>query len=195
MMTPDIAKIIWAVGAVGWYVIRYPHDRRSKRTAVRHDKADLAERILMSISLTGLGIVPIAYVATDFGGFADYPFSPVQGWIGAVLFACSLYLFYRTHRDLGRNWSVTLRMREEHRLITNGVYAYVRHPMYTAFFLWALAQAFLLPNWIAGPAGFVGFGTLYLFRVGREEKMMLETFGEEYRHYSARTKRLLPWIH
>ena len=162
---------------------------------MRHDKADFAERVLMTISLTGIGILPVAYVATDFGGFADYPFSPVQGWIGAVLFACALYLFYRTHRDLGRNWSVTLRMREEHRLITRGVYAYVRHPMYTAFFLWALAQAFLLPNWIAGPAGLVGFGTLYLFRVGREEKMMLETFGEEYRDYSARTKRLLPWIH
>jgi protein-S-isoprenylcysteine O-methyltransferase Ste14 len=203
-MTAAAAEIIWALCAVGWYVIRYPHERRSKRTAVSRDRADLTERLLMTISLTGLGILPGAYVAASLGkigeyggsgGFGDYPFWPAQGWIGAVLFAFSLYLFYRTHRDLGRNWSVTLKVRAEHRLITEGVYAYVRHPMYTAFFLWALAQLFLLPNFIAGAAGLVGFGTLYLFRVKREEEMMLETFGDEYRDYRARTKRLVPWIH
>ncbi|WP_436643011.1 protein-S-isoprenylcysteine O-methyltransferase [Microbaculum sp. FT89] len=194
-MTPDIAEIIWVVGAVGWYVIRYPHERRSRRTAVSRNSADRIELLLMTISATGLGVLPFVYVLFGFGGFADYGFSPAQGWIGAALFAGSLYLFYRTHRDLGRNWSVTLKMREAHRLITQGVYAYVRHPMYTAFFLWALAQAFLLPNWIAGLSGLVGFGTLYLFRIKREEAMMLETFGDDYRRYSERTKRLVPWIY
>lgn len=194
-MTATIAKIVWAVCAISWYVIRYPHERRSRKTAVTRDGLDRMELVLMIVSGTGLGIIPAAYVATDFGGFADYPFSPLQGWIGTALFAGSLYLFYRTHRDLGRNWSVTLKVREQHRLITEGVYAYIRHPMYTAFFLWGLAQAFLLANWIAGPAGLVGFGTLYLFRVSREEAMMREVFGEEYRLYSARTKRLVPWIY
>src|SRR2546430_6060986 len=51
-----------------------------------------------------------------------------------------------------------------------GVYRHVRHPMYAAFFLWAIAQALLLPNWIAGPAGLVGFGTLFGLRVRREER-------------------------
>lgn len=194
-MTPDIAEIIWVVGAVGWYVIRYPHERRSRRTAVSRDRADRIELLLMTISATGLGVVPFVYVLFGFGGVADYGFSPAQGWIGTALFAGSLYLFYRTHRDLGRNWSVTLKVREAHRLITQGVYAYVRHPMYTAFFLWALAQAFLLPNWIAGLSGLAGFGTLYLFRIKREEAMMLETFGDDYRRYSERTKRLVPWIY
>jgi protein-S-isoprenylcysteine O-methyltransferase Ste14 len=64
--------------------------------------------------------------------------------------------------------------------------------MYAAFFLWALAQALLLPNWIAGPAGIVGFGTLFFFRIGREERLMEETFGEDYRRYMARTGRIVP---
>jgi protein-S-isoprenylcysteine O-methyltransferase Ste14 len=64
--------------------------------------------------------------------------------------------------------------------------------MYTAFWLWALAQAVLLPNWMAGFSGIAGFGTLYLFRVGREEKMLLETFGDEYRGYMSRTRRIIP---
>jgi protein-S-isoprenylcysteine O-methyltransferase Ste14 len=50
----------------------------------------------------------------------------------------------------------------------------------------------LLPNWIAGLAGILGFGTLYLFRVGREEAMLLEAFGDEYRDYMRRTGRVIP---
>ena len=115
--------------------------------------------------------------------------------MGAALFAASLWLFHRTHKDLGRNWSVTLEVREQHALVTNGVYGRVRHPMYSAFWLWALAQVLLLPNWIAGPAGLVGFGTLFFLRVGREEALMAETFGDEYRRYMARTSRILPGIY
>ena len=66
--------------------------------------------------------------------------------------------------------------------------------MYSAFWLWAIAQALLLPNWVAGFAGLVGFGTLYFGRVAREERMMLQTFGDSYREYMARTGRVFPWI-
>jgi protein-S-isoprenylcysteine O-methyltransferase Ste14 len=53
----------------------------------------------------------------------------------------------------------------------------------------------LLPNWVAGLSGIVGFGLLYLLRVNREEQLMIDTFGEDYRSYMLRTKRLIPWIH
>jgi protein-S-isoprenylcysteine O-methyltransferase Ste14 len=61
--------------------------------------------------------------------------------------------------------------------------------------MWGLAQALLLQNWIAGPAGLIGFGLLYAFRVGREEAMMREAFGEAYAAYEARTRRIVPFIH
>ena len=66
--------------------------------------------------------------------------------------------------------------------------------MYTAFWLMAVGQALLLPNWIAGLAGSVGFGILYFLRVDREERIMLQTFGEEYRAYMERTKRIIPHL-
>jgi protein-S-isoprenylcysteine O-methyltransferase Ste14 len=55
--------------------------------------------------------------------------------------------------------------------------------MYSAFWLWAVAQALLLANWVAGFAGLIGFGTLFFGRVAREERMMTETFGDKYREY------------
>jgi protein-S-isoprenylcysteine O-methyltransferase Ste14 len=193
-MTPFIAKLVWWAGIVGWYVIRLPHERRSRKTPIAIRSERRRDQVLLAISFTGLFVIPVIYVATGEPRFADYPFQPALAWLGTAMFALSLALFYRTHRDLGRFWSVTLEIRETHQLITTGVYRYVRHPMYSAFFLWALAQALLLPNFVAGLAGLAGFGTLFAFRLPREERMMEERFGEAYRAYAARTSRIIPGI-
>jgi protein-S-isoprenylcysteine O-methyltransferase Ste14 len=193
-MTPLVAKIVWCVGVIGWFIIRYPHARRSKRIEKLRQSDQAREWVLMIVSATGLGIIPGVYVFTGLLRFADYPFRPWQAWVGSLLFLCSLWLFRRTHKDLGRNWSVTLEVRAKHSLITSGVYAKVRHPMYSAFWLWSLAQMMLLQNWIAGFAGVVGFGTLFFLRIGREERLMIETFGDDYRRYMARTWRVLPGL-
>jgi protein-S-isoprenylcysteine O-methyltransferase Ste14 len=105
-----------------------------------------------------------------------------------------LLLFYRSHADLGKNWSISLQIRNEHRLVTTGIYRFVRHPMYSSFFLLAVAQLMLLPNWFAGATGLIGVGMLYAFRIRQEERMMMERFGAEYRDYIAHTARLIPWL-
>jgi protein-S-isoprenylcysteine O-methyltransferase Ste14 len=194
-MTLLVAKIVWALGCVAWYVIRFPHARRSRKTAVVGRAAGVRDKVLLSISFTGLFIVPVIYVATSAPRFASYAFQPVLAVAGTLAFAAALYLFHRTHHDLGRSWSVTLEIRDRHALVTEGVYRYVRHPMYSAFWLWAVAQALLLPNWIAGLAGLIGFGTLFFCRVGIEEKMMQATFGDDYRAYMHKTKRVVPGVY
>ncbi|MNL58106.1 Isoprenylcysteine carboxyl methyltransferase (ICMT) family protein [compost metagenome] len=88
-----------------------------------------------------------------------------------------------------------MEIRDKHELISGGPYAFVRHPMYTSFMLMGLGQAFLLPNWVAGLAGLLGFAVLFFLRVGKEERMMLEIFGPQYREYMERTKRLVPYLY
>jgi protein-S-isoprenylcysteine O-methyltransferase Ste14 len=193
-MTPSIAKLIFVLMAIGWYAIRFEHARRSQRVKVHHNFRDVRENALLLISLSGLGIFPILYVATAFPRFADYPFHPTQAWIGLFLAIAALVLFHLTHAMLGRNWSISLQLRKDHQLVTSGVYRNVRHPMYSAFWLWAVAQACLLPNWFAGFAGIVGFGFLFFGRLKKEERMMLESFGDEYREYMSRTYRIIPLI-
>jgi len=194
-MTLFIAKIIWGLGCVAYYIIRYPHQRRARKTAVADRRDRIRENTLMLISYSGLFVIPLIYVLTEQPKFATYTFRPIQAWLGTLVLVAAMALLYRTHRDLGRAWSITLEVRDQHTLITRGIYEKLRHPMYTAFWLWAISQALLLPNWIAGLSGLVGFGTLFFARVGHEERMMLETFGDEYRAYMARTYRLIPGIY
>jgi protein-S-isoprenylcysteine O-methyltransferase Ste14 len=193
-MTATLAKTIFALCTIAWYFIRHPHVRRSRRTPVRVAARSRRDYVLIAIAATGLGVIPYLHIATRMFRFANYPFMPVLAWIGTLTFGAALWLFYRTHQELGRNWSVSLDVREGHALITSGVYSRIRHPMYAAFWLWAVAQALLLSNWVAGPAGLVGFGILYFLRVGEEERLMLDTFGEEYRSYMDRTARIVPGI-
>jgi protein-S-isoprenylcysteine O-methyltransferase Ste14 len=140
--------------------------------------------------------VPLAYILTPWFAVADCGWPPglsaIAGGTGVALLLGALWLFWRSHRDLGANWSPSLEIVSEHRLVTQGVYGAIRHPMYASQALWSIAQLLLLQNWVAGPASLVAFLPLYLVRVPQEESMMLQHFGDEYLIYCQRTGRLLP---
>jgi len=193
-MTPALAAIIWAVGLVAWAVIRAPHQRRARRIKVVKDSRTIGDRLALGAASLGLSLVPIIYVATGFPAFADYLFRPWMGWVGLLVELGFLALFFASHRQLGKNWSVSLEIRDHHQLVTDGLYRFVRHPMYSSFWLWAIAQFFLLPNWVAGLAGLAGVAIFYFSRVGKEEAMMRNTFGASYDSYAARTGRVVPRV-
>lgn len=191
-MDVTLAEAAFLAMMGAWYVIRLPHLLRSRRTPVALSRRSGLERCLMAVSGAGMGLVPLAYVAFGFGGVGERADHPAATILGIGLGLVALLLFQLSHAGLGRQWSVSLELREAHRLRTDGIYRYVRHPMYAAFWIWCAAQALLLPNWIAGLSGLVGFGCLYAFRVPREERMMLEHYGEAYRAYAAKTPALIP---
>ena len=191
-MLGNIFGVIYLVGLVvgsgirAWYGLKFKQDR----TAIFR-REGLAVGLLAS--LWGVAaVLPLFHIFTRWLDFADYDLSPWAGWVGAVTFAAALWLLWRSHADLGRNWSVTAEIKEGHRLVTSGVFRYIRHPMYAAHWLWGIAQALLIPNWLAGLSGLLVFLPLYLLRVPREEQVMLEQFGEEFRLYLDRTGRVIP---
>ena len=179
-----VIRKIW-IGRVAW-------GRRRKVKRPTDSRRVPLERLLLILVSVGMFLLPVVCVATRWLDFADYR---VPGWVGVVgtaVFAFALWLVWRAHADLGRQWSARLEIQEGHALITEGVYRHVRHPMYAAHFLWAIAQLLLLHNWIAGPAFLATFALLYLRRVPHEEQMLLDHFGEEYRAYAGRTGRIIP---
>jgi protein-S-isoprenylcysteine O-methyltransferase Ste14 len=193
-MTQTVAALVWFAGLVGWYIIRHPFERKAKRIRVRKSLLDWRERSILVVAYLGLLVIPALYVLTGFPASLDRPFIPAIAWLGLVPLIGALWLFRRSHADLGRNWSITLQVRDRHVLVKTGVYRLIRHPMYSSFFLLGLTQMLLLPNWLTGVSGVLGAGVLFTFRVFREERMMLESFGEQYRDYMTHTKRIVPWI-
>ena len=139
-------------------------------------------------------ILPLISIVTPLLSFADYPLHRIPFFLGTACLLSGLWLFRRSHVDLGDNWSISLEIRTRHRLIDHGVYARVRHPMYTSIFLQAIAQALLLPNWVAGPCCLLAFILMFALRVSTEEGMMLKRFGEDYALYMGRSKRLVPGV-
>lgn len=173
-------------------LIRLPHALRARQRVIVHSRKDTQERWLLALVGSGMMLLPVLYAASTWLDSADYSFEPWLAWIGAVLLLPTLWLFWRSHRDLGLNWSVTLEIGEQHGLVTQGVYRHIRHPMYAAVWLWTLAQALLVANWIVAPAGLLTFALMYWLRVPREEAMMRQRFGREYEDYMQRTGSLLP---
>jgi protein-S-isoprenylcysteine O-methyltransferase Ste14 len=115
-------------------------------------------------------------------------------WIGVSLGILSLILFAWVHRSLGRNFSATLRIKERHSLVMNGPYQWIRHPMYTAFFLLHIATFLLTSNWFIGVTWLTGLTAIIVLRVRREESMMADRFGDAYRDYLRHTGRFVPPI-
>ncbi|MEM6264410.1 MAG: protein-S-isoprenylcysteine O-methyltransferase [Bacteroidota bacterium] len=193
-MNPIILKVAFVLLYVATSIIRSPHAKRNKQNIITLDKKTPLEKGLLAGAFLGMGIIPLVYVLTPFLNFANYELPMGLQILGLILFIPTLWLFYRSHKDLGQNWSVSLEVRESHTLITNGIYKHIRHPMYTSIWLWVIAQPLVLNNYIAGFGGLIGFGLLYFLRVGQEEKMMLQEFGEAYEAYKQKTKRLVPGL-
>ncbi len=188
---------IYFAGIVAEMVIRLPHERRRKRTSMAVDHVDRQERALLGLLFLGMFFLPVADAAApSLMKEVDYRWSERArrraGMLGAALLAAAVWLFWRSHADLGRNWSPTLQLRQEHQLVTGGVYRWIRHPMYASQWLWIIAQPLLLQNWVAGPAGSLLFLPLYILRVPREEQMLLAQFGDAYRAYMAQTGGVVP---
>jgi protein-S-isoprenylcysteine O-methyltransferase Ste14 len=190
-MNPWFGKALVLVGIIATAAIRAPHGRRSGTVTVVESRRSRAEVTLLALMWIAVMILPLVSIVTPVLSFADYPLHVVPWVLGTVCLGFGLWLFYRSHSDLGTNWSLSLEIREGHKLVTNGVYEHIRHPMYTAILLNAIAQALLLPNWLAGPSCLVAFLLMLTFRLGREEQMMRDRFGADYVAYAARTKRLI----
>jgi len=187
-------NLVFLIGFIVYVSLRGVFKQRTKCNQQAVSRVDALEKVLMAIVIPGGLLLPVVYLVTPWLAFADYHLPAFAPWFGAVLMVAALWLFWRSHADLGLNWSVTLELRQGHQLVKHGVYRSIRHPMYASIWLWCLAQGLLLENWLAGWYALLAFALMYFVRTPREEEMMCESFGYEYLDYMRRTGRLFPRI-
>jgi protein-S-isoprenylcysteine O-methyltransferase Ste14 len=138
----------------------------------------------------------IAFLIMYFAGagWIDWFSFQLPGWLRWVGFAIGIVtvLFWTwVQVTLDTQWSPQLQLTKGHRLITNGPYARIRHPLYAGMCGWFVSLSLLTANWIFVGACVLTFAGL-MYRVPKEEQMLIEAFGDEYRDYMKRTGRFLP---
>lgn len=193
MSPKTILSIIYFAAMITEGVIRAPHRKRNKaENTIADSRVDRTERILLGLLFFSMFFVPLIYALTPWLDFANYTLPPWAAAVGVALILLTLVIFWRAQQDLGREWSPSLELRKGHRLVASGIYGVLRHPMYASQWLWSLSQPLLLQNWIAGFIGLLAFIPLYFVRVPKEEQMMLDEFGAEYRAYMGRVGGIIP---
>ena len=111
-----------------------------------------------------------------------------------IVFAVTgLIIALIARRTLAGNWSRAVAFKEDHELITTGLYHYVRHPIYTGIFLMILATALSVGTLSAG-IGFVIIVLGLCFKLRAEEELLMKHFPKEYSAYRDRTKALIPYV-
>lgn len=189
-LTPS--TLVFFAGLATYLAVRSVFKRKlasSRKSVSKATRADMSLVVLVGLSQVGIPI--LACVSPLLDG-ANYTLPGFMLWVGAGLMVAGVWLFWRSHADLGKNWSVTLELTQDHHLVTQGVYRRIRHPMYASFFLMAMAQAALLPNWLAGGAALLAVSVLYWVRKPHEEAMMLAHFGPAYQAYMLRSGGIFP---
>ena len=173
------------LGIRAWY-------KRKLATKKASSQSTAMDKFLIAFVVLGQVVLPLLAILSPLLKWADYALYPIATVAGAAVMISGVWLFWRSHADLGKNWSVSLELEAEHQLVTSGIYSWVRHPMYASFFVMALAQLLLVPNGLAGPAALLAVSVLYYVRRPTEEAMLTEYFGLAYTRYVASTGGIFP---
>lgn len=116
-------------------------------------------------------------------------------WTGIVLIVVGIGIRLTAILTLRRYFTVDVAIHADHELIDRGLYAFVRHPSYSGALLSFLGLGLAFGNWLS--VAVIAAGTVAAFgrRIAIEERALTEQFGDRYRAYSARTRRLVPWVY
>lgn len=175
-----------------WFFTRAYYARNAVRQTTKAKVRPGLESFLVGLNFIGMVALPLLVVFTPFLDAYAIPVPDPVRFLFLALFVFNIWLFVKVHRDLGTNWSAILEVKEGHTLVRTGIYRWIRHPMYAHFWIWVIAQGFILANGLVLAFGVIAWGLLYFLRVPKEEEMLLKEFGDEYRNYMNETGRVIP---
>lgn len=178
--------VLWIALGVATAAFRQPGTRSA------YDRAQLPFLAVLGVFgfLALLVVGPWEY--THLSG--PLPRDGVLAWVGIVLFAVGVGINAWAMWTLRGLYTVRLSVQAGHRLITDGPYRVVRHPGYSGFLLVLPGMGLALGS-LAILAFVLPIVAWLVVRIRDEEAMLLTEFGEAYRSYQRRTKRLIPFLY
>jgi protein-S-isoprenylcysteine O-methyltransferase Ste14 len=115
--------------------------------------------------------------------------------IGTLIIITGIIIRFIAIIQLGRFFTVNVTIRNDHQLVQRGFYKYLRHPSYTGSLLSFLGFGISLNNWFSLAIVFLPTVLAFIYRINIEENVLVEQFGEQYRDYMRKTKRIIPFIY
>jgi protein-S-isoprenylcysteine O-methyltransferase Ste14 len=150
------------------------------------------KRIFLFLLILGIQVVPLIYIFSIDFGQTDYHIWKWLSFPVLIFYIFCIWLFGKALADLGRWWAPGQELKNDLELVRTGAFFYVRHPMYTAIIGIAVCQIFMIQNWIAGPISLILVAPFCIYQIRREERLLIQFFGDDYRDYIRQTGMLWP---
>jgi protein-S-isoprenylcysteine O-methyltransferase Ste14 len=194
METDLIFRILLPAMIIGFVVHRgyYVRKHGAEKDSLKRREEGLVSKMAGILGLLGFVSAIVYAVYPGWLAWADLHLPLWLRWLGIAIALLGFALLQWSQNTLGKNWSDTPRMIEGQSLVTTGPYRFVRHPIYTTFILILGSTLLISSNGLVGLA-WIGMTVLEVFsRIGFEENLMLEYFGDQYRSYMKKTGRFFP---
>jgi protein-S-isoprenylcysteine O-methyltransferase Ste14 len=155
--------------------------RKTWRNRISRISTDVVDVVIL-LQLAGLSILPIS------GNIL------LLQWIGLVLVVAGTRICIVARKQIGANWvhGAEYQIKKKQELVTTGIYAYIRHPIYAGVFLMYIGSELVSGSYLV--ISFLAFFFIFSVQAKREEKILLAHFGEQYRGYMKKTKMLIPFV-
>ncbi len=178
---------LWGVFYAIW-ILASLNVKENQRT-----EAPVSRLVILILTILGFAFSLTTWFRIGPLGWRFLPNTPVWAAVGLAFEALGVAYALTARRYLGKNWSGTVTIKVDHRLISSGPYAITRHPIYMGILLGLLGTAVAYGE-IRGLVGWALVLAAYLAKSAKEEKFLSEQFGEQYKQYRRRVKALIPFI-
>ncbi len=184
----------WLLAAM-WIAYMAEQGIAARRAAptLRRVKDSLYPAYLVT-TVAGLVLMLTPAGDVDVLGLRIVPRTPVWFWGGFAVTVVGLAFAYWSRRRLGRFWGSAIEVKAGHKLVQDGPYRWVRHPIYSGIILAGLGSGIAAGD-LGGALGFAILAAGFVVKMRREEKFIAAYFGAEWRAWHERTWALLPYVY
>jgi|WetSurMetagenome_2_1015567.scaffolds.fasta_scaffold197169_2 protein-S-isoprenylcysteine O-methyltransferase Ste14 len=177
---------------VCWFGLSFYWKVSARKTKAAAQAQAMKSRLARFPVWLGFLLLTVAGVYPSWGAVQGAN-SAGAAWLGVILCAIGTIFAIWSRRTLGDGWSQDVELKQGHRLVIQGPYNVVRHPIYAAHLLIVLGSAITFGSWL-GYAAVASFFVGFRVKIIQEEELLLRSFPNEYSEYRARVKALIPWV-
>lgn len=186
-----ILAFIFMLGIRLYYQSKVLHNR---------NRLDIRENILSLAAGSIAALTTIIFGAEYIFFPGSFPFTYILPypawlrWLGAIFLAGGIFLLWSAHHHLNKNFHSLVVSKQQQSLVESGPYRRIRHPIYTSYIINYIGGGLLSGSLVLTIVPVIMFSLMIASRLGREEALLSERFGQDYLDYMQRTGRLLPPI-